>query len=289
MNKSPIVVMGATGMFGGAVLDQLLEQGLKPRAITRSQSKGTSLADRGAIPVVADLAQPDSLGSALEGAEKAFLVSPMQPDLNVLEKNFIDHCKAAGVKHVVKLFGCVEHGNDPLVSLHLDAIAHLKKSGLGWTLVSPNTVMESNFFPHASTIKEESKLYTCAGDGRCGFVSVKDCADVAALVLTSDGHHGQDYQVTGPQALSFSEVADALSAVLGRKIEHVDIPDETMLEILCSTGLTPEQAEMQVLCHFRLFKEGKASLVTDTVERLLGRPAISVEVFLRENVDKFKS
>ena len=239
--------------------------------------------------MVADLAQPESIGRALEGAERAFLVSPMEPGLNVLEKNFIDRCKTAGVKHVIKLYGCVEHGDDPLNSLHLDAISHLKESGLDWTLVSPNTVMESNIYPHALSIVEEGKIYASTGDGRCGFVAVKDCAQVAAHVLTTPGHHGEDYQVTGPEAVSFTELAEIFSRVLGRKIEYVDIPEQTMLQILCSTGLTPEQAEMGVLCHYRVFKQQKASLVTDTVARLLGRPAISVEEFVRENVARFQA
>ena len=288
-DSSSIVVTGATGMFGGAVLGALLSQGFHPRAVTRSESRAQVLARQGAVPVVADLACPESLGESLKGAEKAFLVSPMQPDLNLLEKNFIDHCKRAGVRHIVKLFGCVDHGDDPLVRLHLDAIDHLKKSGMEWTLVSPNTVMDSNFFPHASTIKEESCFYASAGQGRCGFVSCLDCAEVAAHVLTTDGHHGKDYQVTGPEAASLADAAQALSEVLGHTIEYVDLPEKEMLEILCSAGMTPEEAEMQVLCHYRLFKEGKATLVTDVVRELLGRPATSLKEFFERNRDAFES
>jgi len=275
-------------MFGGAVLDQLLKRGIKAYGVTRSEEKGKALAARGAVPVVADLAEPDSLGDSLLGVKRAFLVSPMEPGLNVLEKNFIDRCLSSGVEHVVKLFGCVDHGEDPLVSLHLDAIAHLKASGLRWTLVSPNTVMETNFFPHAPTVREESCIYASAGKGKCGFVAAGDCAEVAAHVLTSEeNHHEQDYQVTGPDALSFQEAAEALSRVLGREIQYVDIPEEQMREILCSTGLTPEQAEMGVLCHYRLFKEGRASLVTDTVKNLLGREPVSLEEFFRDHAHMF--
>ena len=283
-----IMVTGATGMFGGAVLEKLLELGEKPLGVTRSESKGERLRAKGAVPVVGDLSEPDTLKSALEGVERAFLVSLMEPGLNVLEKNFIDLCAGAGVKHVVKLYGCVEHGDDPLNSLHLDSIAHLKKSGLQWTLVSPNTVTESNFFPHAPTVSEESKIYACAGDGRCGFVALKDCAEVAAHVLTTDGHHGQDYQVTGPEAISFYDAAATLSELLNREVEYVDIPEESMLEYICSTGLTPEQAEMAVLCHYRLFKAGKAELVTDTVPKLLGRTALSFRDFATANLERFR-
>ena len=283
-----IIVTGATGMFGGAVLKALLELGEKPLGVTRSDSKAETLAAHGAIPVVGDLSQPESLKKALEGVESAFLVAPMEPGLNLLEKNFIDLCRESGVKHVVKLYGCVEHGDDPLNSLHLDSISHLKSSGLEWTLVSPNTVTESNFFPHAPTVSEESRIYGCSGEGRCGFVCVKDCADVAAHVLTTEGHQGQDYQVTGPEAISFADAAATLGKLLGREVEYVDLPEETMLEFLCSTGLTPEQAEMGVLCHYRLFKQGKAELVTDTVSKLLGRKALSFEDFARANLNKFR-
>ena len=283
-----IVVTGATGMFGGAVLDKLVELGEKPLGVTRSESRGAQLRAKGAVPVVGDLSQPETLRDSLQGVERAFLVPPMEPGLNELEKSFIDLCVDAGVKHVVKLYGSVEHGDDPLNSLHMDSINHLKKSGLQWTLVSPNTVTESNFLPHAETISEESKFYACAGDGHCGFVSVKDCAEVAAHVLTTDGHHGKNHQVTGPEAISFFDAARTLSELLGREVEYVDLPEETMLEILCSSGMTPEQAEMGVLCHFRLFKEGKATLVTDTVPKLLGRPAISFRDFAEKNLDRFR-
>tara|TARA_R110002049_G_scaffold9747_10_gene48869 strand:- start:1507 stop:2382 length:876 start_codon:yes stop_codon:yes gene_type:complete len=289
MTRPEILVTGATGMFGGLVLDALLQLGYTPRAVTRSPESAESLAKRGAVPVVADMMSEASLMTALEGVDRAFLVSPMQHDLNVLECNFIDACKSSKVQHIVKLYGCVDHGDDPLNTLHLEAIEHLKSSGLGWTLISPNTVMESNFFPQASSVVSDGAIYASAGDGQIGFVSAIDCGEAAARVLISDGHHEQDYQITGPQAATFEQATEILSSVLGRKIRYIDLPEKDMLGILTGIGMTPDEAELGVLCHYRLFRQGKASLVTDTTERLLGRSAISLKAFFQKNKSAFEN
>jgi NAD(P)H dehydrogenase (quinone) len=288
MDRPEILVTGATGMFGGLVVDALLHLGYTPRAVTRSPERAEPLAKRGAIPVVADMMNEASLMTALEGVDRAFLVSPMQHDLNVLECNFIDACKNSKVQHIVKLYGCVDHGDDPLNQLHLESIEQLKGSGLGWTLISPNTVMETNFFPHASSIISDGAIYAAAGDGQIGFVCATDCAEAAARVLVSDGHHEQDYQITGPQAATFEQATEILSGVLGREIRYIDLPEKDMLEILTGIGMTAEEAELGILCHYRLFRQGKASLVTNTTERLLGRPATSLREFFQKHKSAFE-
>lgn len=283
-----ILVTGATGMFGSRVVKALLARGERPRAMSRSESGASTLADLGAEPVLADMEDPASLERAMEKVSRVFLVSPMHPNLAQRELNVVEAARRSGVDHVVKLYGSVRHGEDELNRMHQEAITALKQSGLHWTLVSPNTIMETNLFPHAPSIKQDGAIYASAGQGRMGMVSADDTAEAAGVVLTTPGHHEQNYELTGPESVTYADVAEAFTRVLGRPVRYEDLPEEELGQILVSLGYTPEQAELEVLCHFRIFREGAADLVTDTFERLTGRKPTSVEDFIRRHKQVFE-
>lgn len=283
-----ILVAGATGMFGGGVARDLLERGAPVRALVRDPVKARALRDAGAELAVVDMDDPATLGPAFDGVERFFLVSPMDEHVAVREAAMIDAAQAAGVAHVVKLFGAVDHSDDPLVTLHQQSITRLRESALAYSLISPNTVMESNLLPLADSVREEGALILPAGDAKLGIVAAGDCTRAAGALLAGSPEDGRDYQITGPRAITFAEIAAALSRLLGREIGYVDIPEDQFREILINeAGMPADQVEIGVLCHYRAFRAGGAELVTDTYQQLTGQAPTSVEQFLEANVGAF--
>ncbi len=286
-----ILVCGATGMFGGRVLDHLLADGQPARALTHSPAKADDLRRRGAEAAVGDLDAPTTLPAALDGIDRVFLVSPMDDRIEARETALVDAARRSGVQHVVKIFGAVRHRGDPLITQHERVIDHLSASGVPWTLVSPNTVMESNLRPAAETIRTMDTIFGAAGDGRIGMVALDDCARAAATVLTTDpaAHAEQNYEITGPEAVTFAEIAAHFTRILGRPITYQDMPVDDFGEMLVTeAGFDPATLETDVLCHFRAFHRGDADLVTDTFTRLTGHPATTLDTFINANRTSFQ-
>ncbi len=277
-------------MFGGAVFEHLLANGRPTRALTHSTNKADQLRSRGAEVAIGDLDSPATLIDALRGIERVFLVSPMDDRIDRRETALIDAAVRADVLHIVKIFGAVRHQGDALITQHERSIEHLKASGIDWTLVSPNTVMESNLFPAAETIRTMATIFGAAGDGQIGMVALDDCARAAATVLTGDiaTHAGQNYEITGAEALTFADIAARFTRVLGRPISYQDMPVDDFGKMLVDeVGFDSATVETDVLCHFRAFRRGDADLVTDTFTRLTGRPATSLESFIATNQSRF--
>lgn len=277
-----ILVTGATGMFGSGVVRELAARGARVRALTHSPAKVAALGAAGVEPAVGDMDDPESLRVAMDGVSVVFLVSPMDPRIGVRETNAIHAARQAGVRRIVKLYGAVRHDGDPLSQLHGASLEALKASGLAWTLVSPNTVMETNLLSLAPWIQEESGFWLPVGDAGIGMVAGDDCARAAAVVLTTEGHDGQNYELTGPEAVTFPQIAATMSRIFGRPISFRDATEDEFRKVMIEqAGYTEDRLEIEVLCHYRAFRRGGADLVTDTVERLTGRKPTSVEEFLQ--------
>jgi uncharacterized protein YbjT (DUF2867 family) len=285
-----ILVAGATGMFGGGVVRDLLRRGAPVRALVRNPDKASGLREAGAELAVADMDDPTTLDAAFDGAERFFLVSPMDDRVADRELAMIEAAERAAVEHVVKLFGAVEHDDDPLVTLHKTSIARLRESGLGWSLLSPNTVMESNLFPFAELVHEQNAIVLPAGDAEIGMVAADDCTRAAGALLTGSPEIGRDYQITGPTTVTFAQIAEILSRLLGREIVYRDMPEDEFRELLIhEVGVPEDQVEIGILCHYRAFRAGGAELITDTYRELTGEQPTAVEQFLQANLDRFRS
>lgn len=283
-----ILVTGATGMFGSGVVRELTTRGAHVRALTHSPEKLASLGAIGVEPAVGDMDDPTSLERAVQGVDAIFLVSPMDAHIARRETNVVAAARQAGVRKIVKLHGAVKHGGDALSQLHEASIEALKASGLSWTLVSPNTVMETNLLSFAPWIQAESEFWLPVGDARIGMVAADDCTRSAAVVLTTDGHDGQNYELTGPEAVTFPGIAASMTRIFGRPITFRDVTEDEFKKVMIEqAGYTEDRLEIEVLCHYRAFRKGGADLVTDTVERLTGRKPTSVDEFLEQHKARF--
>ncbi|MFJ7209280.1 NmrA family NAD(P)-binding protein [Streptomyces sp. NPDC098789] len=278
-----ILVTGATGMFGSRIVDELVGRGRAVRALVRDRDKAQRLLPPEAGLAVGDMDDEASLAASLSGVRTVFLVSPMDEHVLTRESAVIRVAAEAGVHRIVKLYGCVRHDGDPLDQLHQASIAVLRASGLEWSLVSPNSVMETSLLPHAESVRGSGELWACAGGGRVGFVAADDVARAAAAVLTSEGPSGTNYEITGPEALSMTDIAACAAETLGRPVVYRDVPEEDFRAVLTGSGLSPQEAEFGVILHMRAWREGKAELVTGTYESLTGAAPTSVGTWFRRH------
>src|SRR5919197_4999292 len=220
-----ILVTGGTGTTGREIVGELQRLGAKGvRALVRDPVRALFIRDAGFETVEGDFDRPETLGGALEGVERALLLTPPSPRTFELQRDFIAAAKRAGVRHVVKFsaFGADSGAPEGFGKWHGQAEEYLKESGLAWTMLRPNFFMQ-NLLGQARQIAAEGRIYQPVGDASASFIDVRDIAAVAARALVEEGDGGKTYLLTGPEALSYHEVAAKLSETTGREVAYVPI------------------------------------------------------------------
>jgi uncharacterized protein YbjT (DUF2867 family) len=281
-----ILITGASGNVGSEVLKQALSVGLKIRATFQSADRAAK-APAGIEGVIMDYAQPETIRAALHGVEKIFLVGPPIRDLPVMEANFIKEVRAAGRKHIVKL-SALGGRESMFPSGHRDSEENIEASGLPYTFLRPNGFMQNLVNYNAATIGSQNAFYGCQGAGAVSVLDIRDIAAVAVIVLAATGHEGKSYALTGVEALTNGQIAEKISRVAGRKINYVDLPPAEFRKAILSAGV-PEWSADALVDLQRLYREGKASLLTDDVERLTGRKPITFDQFARDYAFAFQT
>lgn len=282
-----ILVTGATGMFGSRITAELAKRDVPVRAMTSNPKRVAELEGPHVQPCVADMDKPETLAPALAGVDTVFVVSPMDDRVQIREANVLDAATEAGVRRIVKLFGAVTHDDD-LGRLHRASVSAIKASGLEWALLSPTSVLETSLSSMIPWIEATGGIVACAGDGKVALVAVDDVARAGAAILADGSENGRDYVITGPALLTFSEICAIMSRVTGCEIGYTDVSDEELAQILVTeAGMTPEQAEIGVVCHFRAWRKGQAAVCTDTYRELTGANPTTVEQWITSNKDVF--
>jgi uncharacterized protein YbjT (DUF2867 family) len=280
-----ILAFGSTGTIGGEVARQLITSGHKPRLLVRNRDKAKEFQGKAEI-VQGDLDRPESLAAAMQGIEKVFLVSGGLHGTD-LEVKAIEAAKKAGVKHVVKL--SVIGAESPMLTFskwHAKVEKQLMASGLGWTMVRPGNFM-SNALMWAGTIRSQGAFYQPTGEGRWAAVDPTDIGAVAVQALTTPGHEGKGYTLTGPESLNGAQYAAKLSSVLGKPVKFVDVPPEAARDNILQSGMPPEYVEA-MLNLFAAMKAGKADVVTDAIQQVTGNKPGTFESWARRNVAAFR-
>jgi uncharacterized protein YbjT (DUF2867 family) len=285
-----ILITGASGQIGRATIEQLSQHDIALRAMVRSAAKTAAFNHyRGVEPVIADLADPHSLDTALRGVSRALLVSPLDPDQVTLQGNFIDAARRAGEIHIVKISGLGTALDSPLRSgrWHAQIEQQLENSGLLYTHLRPLYFMQ-NLLRYAPAVAVHGEITAAMQQAGVAMVDVHDIAAVAATVLTNDGHAGKRYTLTGPETLSFSRVAEILSNVTGRPVTYRDMALATLRRQLQQTAMPGWHID--VLLEFSsVLREYYAADVSDAVFQITGTPARTFEQFARAHVDLFRN
>lgn len=283
-----ILITGATGSNGAELVKLLASRGVPLRAMVRSTGAAKGIA---ALPGVelalGDLDDPASVGRALEGIEKAFLLTPSTDRAEAQQLAFLDAARRTGVRHIVKLSQYAADEASPVRFLRYHAAAERAavESGMAWTFLRPNLFMQG-LLGFSQSIKGAGKFFAAAGDARVSVVDVRDNAAAAAAALTEPGHEGRTYDLTGPEALTHAEMAARLSEAAGRAITFIDIPPDAMLKALLSMGMPPWQADglIEDYAHYR---RGEASALTPGVQDATGRPPRAFAAFARDHAGAF--
>ena len=284
-----LMVTTGNGMFGRALVDSLAgRDDVEVKAMVRNLDAFDVHADN-VTAVRGDMDDPASLAAAVEGVTDVFLVSPMDEHIATREINVIDAVVATGADvRILKLHGAVEHRGDHLSQLHAASIAHLKESGLRWTLICPNSVMETSFLGLNKAI-QFGMIAGTSGHGKVGFVALENVADATAQVVVDGGCVGESVMLTGPAAVDMYQVAADFSKVLGKEIPYNDMTEDDFANMVIEFGAFPdrETCEMQVLCHYRAWRRGDAALVSEDFERVTGRKAESVLQWIEKHKEHF--
>jgi len=284
-----VLVTGATGRVGSALLPLLVGRGDTVLAVTRRPEAAEALLEAGAEPIIADMTDPAVLAPALKRADCLFLATADAPDQDRIEARLIEAARAAGAAQVVKL-SAQSAGLDPPVSfgtLHRRAEQALQGSGLAYTILRP-VFFQQSLLLFAPDIAAKGRFIAPAGNGRIAMVDVGDIARSAAAVIGSDAHAGRTYTLTGPSALSFAEIAAYLSERLDRTVKFTSPPGFIARLVLpLATGMPRWQSNL-VVDLFAAQKRGAQAPVSGDVEALTGQAAQSIEAFLDAHLEAFR-
>tara|TARA_Y100001001_G_scaffold46405_1_gene41651 strand:+ start:1674 stop:2531 length:858 start_codon:yes stop_codon:yes gene_type:complete len=284
-----ILITGATGKSGSATARALNDLGHSYRALIRNPEKEEELKALGAEVVIGSIEDNQSLVKAMSDVEKVLILLPNSENQLALETQIVDVALQSGTKHIVKVSSieATPDATSPIPKLHLEAENYIKASGLEWTMVKPNFYMQ-NLLGSATTIKEQDKIFLPMGEGKTGMIDTRDVGKVIAKVLSEEGHSSMNYEITGPEILSFYDVAETFSNVLNKTVNYIDLPMPAYKDIL-SNFLTNQWHLDAVIDLFEGIREGGIEEKTDTYTTLMGEPPKSLEEFIIEHSFIFKN
>ena len=277
-----ILITGATGKTGSAAVQELSNQNIPFRVLIRNEDKLNQITDMGGEVIIGTIEDDAALNQAMEGVQKALVLLPNSEQQLFLEKKVVDAALEANVQHIVKMSSmeAVPEATSPIPKLHMQSENYIKNSGMNWTMIKPNFFMQ-NLLGSGKTIVEQNKFFLPMGEGKAGMIHTKDVGTVIAKVLSEDGHEGQNYEVTGPEILSFHDVAEIFSKVLGKKVDYINVPIDEYKKTL-SQFLTNQWHLDSVIDLFKDIAEGGIEDKTDTFEDLIGKSPCSLEQFIQE-------
>lgn len=282
----PVLVTGATGNTGRAIVDELARRGTPVRAMVRAA------ADRAKLPAglpvaVADFDDPASITAALEGAERAYLVTPSSEQAEDQQRRFADLAAKVGIRHLVVLSQLAAAEDSPVRFLRYHAAVerHVRDLGIPFTFLRPNLFFQG-LLAFARPIAAEGRFYAPIGDATVSAVDVRDIAAVAASTLTEPGHEGATYTLTGPAPITHTQIATALTEALGREVTFTDVPPEAFADSL--RGILPPWQVEGLLEDYAHYRRGEAASVSSAVAEITGRPPRDIQQFARDYAPAFK-
>ncbi len=250
-----ILITGASGSVGKAVLQEAIRKESKVRGMFRSKAEAAK-APSGCEAVLADYADKESLRKALDGVDSVYVVCSPIPQLVELENNMLAACKDCEVKHVV-LNSALGAGDYPksFPGWHRKVEDKLKAMGMSYTILRPNGFLQNIVAYNAPSIRAQGAFYAAMGDAKVSYLDVGDIAVVAVKALRGGAHAGKTYELNGPEAISNEELAKRISKVTGRMVNYVDIPESAQREAMLGMGM-PEWQVTALLELQQYYKQG---------------------------------
>ena len=286
-----ILITGATGQVGSRTIDRLLkEKDVEIVAAVRYAQKAAAFQDRGIATVMLDLDDESTLLPALQGIHTLFVLTGYTVDMLKQSKALLDNAKKAGVEHVVHLGAC---GRDDTTVAHWGwhqfVERYIEWCGFSFTHLRPETFMQNLLSYGGEKTIKHGVVNAFVKDARLSWVDVDDVAEVAALSLAHpEVHGGQTYRM-GYDAMSFGELAELMSAIVGQPFRYEPLPPEVFLEAMRNAGA--EMAYMNcVYDHWKRYAAGTIPGADDTFGNfpaITGRQPTKLADFVLRHKDEF--
>ena len=284
-----ILLTGATGRVGGNAALHLLRNEVPFRALLRDPGAAVELQDMGMHVVQGDLAQAASIASALTGVDRALLVTPNGEQQLQLERNFIEAAASAGVNHVVKVSSMEASATAtaPIPRMHYEAECLVQSKLPCWTFLQPNFFMQ-NLLMYARAIAAHGAFNLPFGTAKAAPIDTRDVGEIAARVLSESGHSRKTYQLTGPSLMDFHQMAEHMSAVLGREIRYIDQPPAEFRAFM--EKIIPSAWQVNAVCElFAQIADHALEHLADDAAELLGRPTRTLADFVQDHAAAFSA
>lgn len=229
-----------------------------------------------------DYSRPETLQAAFQGCDKLFLLGPNALNQSELERNAVEAARVAGVRHIVKqsVLGADEESYS-LAKIHRSIEKAIESSGLAWTFLRPNSFMQNAVTFMGQSIRAEGAFYSASGQARVSHVDARDIAAVAVQALTGPNFAGKAFTLSGPEAVTYDELATELAKALGRPISHVNLSPSDLKGAMLAEGM-PEALSDRMLDLERYFREGQASRITDDIKQVTGQDPRRLAEYVRE-------
>ena len=282
-----IIVLGATGTIGTAVLRNLQNKNVTVFASVQSEKDFEKVSQFGATPIIVNFTDQESLNQALKGKDRVFLVTPLMQNPEAVTQMVINAAKQNGVKHLVRstASGADSKGQIQMARWAGASEDLIKASGLNYTIVRPYSFLQNFITYHSQTIKQYNGFYLPVGDANLSMLDINDLGEVVALALTSDDHFGKTYELSG---LTYTNeiLAETLSQVVGRKISYIDIPEEKAQESMLSNHMPGWMVNAMMELNY-ITKQGWTAGYSADFKNLTGREYTSAATFFENNKQAF--
>ena len=282
-----VIVLGATGTTGTAVLKQLKNKNITVFASVQSEKDFEKVSQFGATPIIVNFTDQDSLNQALKGKDRVFLVTPLMQNPETVTQMVINASKQNEIKHLVRstASGADSKGQIQMARWAGASEDLIKTSGLNYTIVRPYTFLQNFINFHSQTIKQYNGFYLPVGDAKLALLDINDLGEVVAKALTSDEHFGKTYELSG---LTYTNeiLAETLSEVLGRKISYIDIPEEKAKESMLSNQMPEWMVNAMMELNY-ITKQGWTAGYSDDFKNITGKEYTSAKTFFENNKQAF--
>jgi uncharacterized protein YbjT (DUF2867 family) len=288
-----ILITGAAGMNGLAVIREFGRNKARVRALVRSREKAKILAGLPAADVIeGDMLRPGTLGPALDGVERVLMISSANPQMVETQCSFIDSCKKARVRHIIKFSGAESGiGFDPkkfrFTRMHEEIEDYLEGSGLAWTHLRPSQFMQV-YLREAPTIVAKGLFLLPLEDAKLSPVDIEDIAKIAFAIVVHGGYEARAFDITGPEALNMSEIAIRIGDAIGKLVHYENVTPEERRLALTAAGLPPFMLDAldEQAAERRRHPESRIELAT---HELFGVKPTTFSEFVRHNAALFRA
>lgn len=285
-----ILVTGATGSVGREVVKQLREAGHKFRALVRAREGAAKLALSPAETAIGDFTDAASLTTAMKGVAAVYLSCRGGPDQPALEWAVAQAARAAGARKVVKLSAMAASDMSSTHAKRLNGMAERRvmETGLPYTMLRPTNFMQNFINYNVAGLAKSRTLRHAVGDARIAFIDTRDIAAVAIAALTEAGHEGRAYDLSGPEALSYHDVATKLSKAAGLEFRYEPVSDAELVRLLVAAGSSPAAARGSLSLQ-QYYREVGTGPVNGWTEVITGKPSRTLDAFFAEHAALFKA